>query len=66
MSDGFPESLNDQGEMLDYPRIREIFQEFAEGSSNDIADHLFAAGDKWMNGRNPEDDITFVIFKYRE
>jgi len=59
MSDGFPELFNDKNEMLDYPRVKEIFKEAAESSVDEIVAHLFKAGEKWSNGRPQDDDITF-------
>ena len=63
MSDGYPELLNEQGEMLDYPRIKDIFREAAEKPSTEIVHHLMEAGEAWRNGRMQDDDITFVVFK---
>jgi serine phosphatase RsbU (regulator of sigma subunit) len=64
MSDGLPELFNNQNEMLDYHKIKELFKEAAELSANDIVNHLFSAGDKWRNGRAQMDDITVIAFKY--
>ena len=64
MSDGLPELFNDKDEMFDYHRIKEIFKETAELPPNKIVDHLFIAGDKWRNGRDQIDDITFIVFNY--
>ncbi|MEE9169375.1 MAG: SpoIIE family protein phosphatase [bacterium] len=66
MSDGFPELFNDKDEMLDYPRIKEIFKETAERSADEIIAHLNEAGEKWSNGRPQDDDITFVVLKVKQ
>ena len=63
MSDGFPELFNNENEMLDYPRVIDIYQETAEKSPDEIVAHLMAAGKKWRNGRPQDDDITFVVVK---
>jgi serine phosphatase RsbU (regulator of sigma subunit) len=63
MSDGFPELFNDKDEMLDYPRIEEIYTEAAENSADGIIRYLMAAGEKWKNGKPQYDDITFVVLK---
>jgi len=65
MSDGFPELFNDKDEMLDYPRVKEIFKEAADSSADEIVAHLFEAGEKWSNGRPQDDDITFVVLKVK-
>ncbi|MFQ5864928.1 MAG: SpoIIE family protein phosphatase [bacterium] len=65
MSDGFPELFNDKDEMLDYPRVKEIFKEAADRSADEIVAHLFKAGEKWSNGRPQDDDITFVVLKVK-
>ena len=64
MSDGFPELFNNQDEMLDYHRVKEIFLEAAEQSPNDLINHLFNAGNNWLNGRDQHDDMTFIAFRY--
>jgi serine phosphatase RsbU (regulator of sigma subunit) len=66
MSDGFPELFNDKDEMLDYPRVKEIFKEAAGRSADEIVAHLFNAGEKWRNGRPQHDDITFVVLKVKQ
>ena len=65
MSDGFPELFNDQNEILDTQRIKEMFAKFAERSSNEIVNHLFASGDEWRKNRSLNDDITFVVCKMK-
>lgn len=65
MSDGFPELFNDKDEMLDYPRVKEIFKEAADRSADEIVTHLFKAGERWSNGRPQDDDITFVVLKFK-
>ncbi len=66
MSDGFPELFNDKDEMLDYPRVKEIFKEAADRSADEIVAHLLKAGERWSNGRPQDDDITFVVLKVKQ
>jgi len=66
MSDGFPELFNDKDEMLDYPRVKEIFKEAADRSADEIIAHLNEAGERWSNGRPQDDDITFVVLKVKQ
>ena len=63
MSDGFPELFNDRDELLDETRVKQIFTEVAEKSSNQIIDHLFKSADRWRGERALHDDITFVVCK---
>ena len=65
MSDGLPEMLNPENEMLDYPRTKELFAEVASQSPQAIIDHLFNAGISWAKGRPPEDDVTLVVMKVK-
>jgi serine phosphatase RsbU (regulator of sigma subunit) len=65
MSDGFPELFNEKDEMLDYPRVKEIFKETAERSADEIVAHLNEAGERWSHGRPQDDDITFVVLKVK-
>ncbi len=65
MSDGFPELFNEHDEMLDYPRVKDIFLETADRSPDEIIAHLNESGDRWRNDRPQDDDITFVVLKFR-
>ena len=65
MSDGLPEMLNPENEMLDYPKTKELFAEVASQSPQAIIDHLFNAGISWAQGRPPEDDVTLVVMKVK-
>ncbi len=65
MSDGLPEMLNPENEMLDYPKTKELFAEVASQSPQVIIDHLFNAGVSWAQGRPPEDDVTLVVMKIK-
>ena len=65
MSDGLPEMLNPENEMLDYPKTKELFAEIASQSPQAIIDHLFNAGMSWAQERPPEDDVTLVVMKVK-
>ena len=66
MSDGLPEMLNHQNEMLDYPKTKELFTEVAENSPKKILDHLFKMSTQWAKGRPSEDDVTLVVIKVKQ
>ena len=66
MSDGFGELKNKDNEQYGYPRIIKEFKSVVQKSSNEIVDHLKTSADKWMNGVEPDDDVTFVVIKVKE
>jgi serine phosphatase RsbU (regulator of sigma subunit) len=66
MSDGFPERLNETGEILDYAQARRLFEEVAHKSPQEIINHLVASGDAWAGDRPQDDDVTFVVLKVKE
>ena len=65
MSDGLPEMLNPENEMLDYPRTKELFEEVADQSPEAIIDHLFKASTLWADGEPQADDVTLVVIKVK-
>jgi len=65
MSDGFPELFNERDETFDYTRVRETFRECADRTPDGIADSLFASADWWRKSRKQNDDMTFVVLKFR-
>ncbi len=65
MSDGLPEMMNPENEMLDYPKTKELFAEIADKSPNAIINHLFKAGTSWADGEPQGDDVTLVVIKVK-
>jgi len=65
LTDGLPEQMNSKDEMFDYNRVKKHFSENLDKSPNKIIEKLVNAGDKWMNGTNQEDDITFVVIRVK-
>jgi serine phosphatase RsbU (regulator of sigma subunit) len=65
MTDGFAELFNDEREILDYPRVKTIFQDHAHEAPQAVIDHLLRAGESWQNGQRQHDDFTFIVIKYR-
>jgi sigma-B regulation protein RsbU (phosphoserine phosphatase) len=66
MTDGFPELFNPRDEILDYPRAAQIFQAIAHSTPEKIIEHLVAEGEQWADGRQMDDDLTFVVLKFKE
>ena len=65
MSDGFEEMFNPQDEMLGKKRMKMLFKEIGSNSPEEIIAHLKKRGDAWANGRDLEDDMTFVVIKIK-
>ena len=65
MSAGLPEMFTEAGAILDYPRMKKLVEEMARESPQAIIAYMVAAGEKWANGRAPEDDVTFLVIKIK-
>lgn len=65
MSDGFPELASESGDPVGYARVEEIFRAAAEGPAEQIVSELARAAEEWSGGREPNDDITFVVLKMK-
>lgn len=65
MSDGFPELQNQDSDMLGYKLARNSFEEVAEKDPEKIISYLNEVGSRWVNNREPEDDVTFVVIKVK-
>jgi serine phosphatase RsbU (regulator of sigma subunit) len=65
MSDGFPELFNDQKEILDYPRAKEIFSAVADLPPAEVINGLYSEAEIWRADAKQEDDITFVVVKVK-
>lgn len=65
MSDGFPELFNKEKELLGYEKAKELFSSYAELNSNQIIERLCKDADNWRGDANQEDDITFVVVKFK-
>ena len=65
MSDGLPETLNPENEMLDYPRTKAAFEKVADQSPKTIIDRIFKVGTLWADGEPQADDVTLVVIKVK-
>jgi len=65
LSDGFPELMNDKNEIFGYKRVRNLFEEIAGQSPEEIISKLKEAGSNWVNDKEPDDDVTFVVIKVK-
>ncbi|HED07801.1 MAG TPA: hypothetical protein ENI57_06785 [Ignavibacteria bacterium] len=65
MSDGFPELFNNEKVMYGYEKVKETFMEVADKSSEKIIEHLKDTVSTWIDGNDPDDDVTFVVLKMK-
>ena len=65
MSDGYAELRNENKEIFGYKRARNSFEETARKEPEEIVSHLREQGRNWTNGKEPDDDVTFVVIKVK-
>jgi len=65
LSDGFPELKNDKDEQYGYNRVKETFKSLAEKEPAEIIDKLKNECITWSNGKEHDDDVTFVVIKIK-
>ena len=65
MSDGFAELKNEKNEQYGYERVKKEFMSVAQKSPNEIVEHLKNSSSQWINGIEPDDDVTFVVIKVK-
>ncbi|MFN3873956.1 MAG: PP2C family protein-serine/threonine phosphatase, partial [Ignavibacterium sp.] len=65
LTDGLPEQMNNEEKMFDYSRVKSNFKDISSLQPSSIIEKLIEAGDKWMNGKQQDDDITFVVIKVK-
>jgi sigma-B regulation protein RsbU (phosphoserine phosphatase) len=64
-SDGLPELANENNEMYGYDRIKTEFHSIGEKEPEEIVDHLKNSASQWGYGKEPDDDVTFVVIKVK-
>jgi len=65
MSDGMPELQNENNEMYDYEQIRVGLKNVAEREPEEIIGYLKDESSAWLNDKDLEDDVTFVVIKVK-
>lgn len=65
MSDGFAELKNIDNEQYGYSRVKEEFSFVAQRNAYEIVEHLKSSALEWINGTEPDDDVTFVVIKIK-
>jgi hypothetical protein len=65
ISDGLPELQNPKNEMYGFQRIKKNFKMVAEKGSQEIVDHLKNIASRWINEKDPYDDVTMMVIKVK-
>lgn len=66
MTDGFPELMNDAGEQLGYAAAAEAFARAAAAPDADrVIARLASFAEEWHGDTAPNDDVTFVVLRFR-
>ncbi|MFC2103105.1 two-component regulator propeller domain-containing protein [Bacteroidota bacterium] len=65
LSDGLPELKNISNEMYGYDRTKTEFHSVGEKRPEEIVNHLKNSASNWVNGKEPDDDVTFVVIKVK-
>ncbi len=65
LSDGLPELQNESNEMYGYDRTKTEFHSVGEKEPEEIVNHLKSSASQWVNGKDPDDDVTFVVIKVK-
>ena len=65
LSDGLPELKNERSQQYGYTQVKEKFMLAAEKSPDEIVEHLKNSAAEWINGVEPDDDVTFVLIKIK-
>ena len=51
--------------MFGYERVTTEFSKIASGSPDSIIESLKKTTEKWVEGKEPADDITFVVIRVK-
>jgi serine phosphatase RsbU (regulator of sigma subunit) len=65
LSDGLPELTNDNNEMYGYDRTKTEFHSVGEKEPEEIVNHIKSSASQWINDKEPDDDVTFVVIKVK-
>jgi serine phosphatase RsbU (regulator of sigma subunit) len=66
LSDGLSELFDENRDMFEYCRIKEVFLKNINKCSSEIISELKIAAEKWRNGSEQMDDMTFVAIKCKQ
>lgn len=64
-TDGLWEAFNTHDEMFSKDRVRDLIRRFADLSAAEICERINAELSNFLEGKKPDDDLTFVIVKVK-
>jgi serine phosphatase RsbU (regulator of sigma subunit) len=64
MSDGLTELFNSKRDMLGIEKIEQVLKGTGDMKAADVINLLSRIVENWSGGKEPEDDITFLVLKY--
>lgn len=65
MSDGLTELFNSERDMLSIEKVEQVLKGSGDLKAADIVNLLSRMIESWAGGKEPEDDITFLVLKYQ-
>jgi serine phosphatase RsbU (regulator of sigma subunit)/ligand-binding sensor domain-containing protein len=65
LSDGYPELANDDNEQIGYEKVQYQLLKIANNKPEEIIEYFKNFGSEWVNGKDPDDDITFLVIKVK-
>ncbi|MCB0746205.1 MAG: SpoIIE family protein phosphatase, partial [Ignavibacteriae bacterium] len=65
LSDGYPELSNLNNEQIGYEQVKTQFTEIAKKHPEEIIQYFKSSGSDWVNDKDPDDDVTFVVIKVK-
>jgi serine phosphatase RsbU (regulator of sigma subunit) len=66
MSDGLPELMSEESEMVGYDRVVSLLCNSAAKSAQELVGELVAFATEWKGARPQDDDITFVVVRMKD
>ena len=65
LTDGLAEAFNRDGEMFGKGRVRNLIRNFSNLSADEITKRINRELARFLGGKSPDDDLTFVIVKVK-
>lgn len=65
MSDGLTELFNNERDILSIENVEQILKGSGDMKAADVVNLLSRMIENWAGGKEPEDDITFLVLKYK-
>lgn len=65
LSDGYPELVNADNKQIGYERLQNQLLKITNKKLEEIIQYFKNFGSEWVNGKDPDDDVTFVVIKVK-